>query len=314
MRLFLTLFLFSALALGCKSDADDVQLETATAGTFEFVADEELRPVLDSLIQGFMLENPKTKVSIKYASAGEALEALLNEKSRLAVVSRFLTPLEQELLKENGLTLPEYEVAQNAVAVIVSEDNPLNTFSMKDLRALIRNESKNWIDMKNSEFLGSRPAGFVTKVLPPYYSGTEHLLDSVFLEPKTYQQGSIRRFVTSDSIIRYVAANPHTIGFISAPWLDRLQKSGDSSVKAVAIMPDDSNTKMSDEPIMLHLAYIHQGLYPLTNRVNAYSFDSPNTLPRGLIAYMTTAHGQTVFKNHGVLPRTQIIRIVPNKQ
>jgi hypothetical protein len=93
-----------------------------------------------------------------------------------------------------------------------------------------------------------------------------------------------------------------------------LQKSGDASVKAVAIMPDDSNTKMSDEPIMLHLAYIHQGLYPLTSRVNAYSFDSPNTLPRGLIAYMTTAHGQIVFKNHGVLPRTQIIRIVPNKQ
>ncbi len=314
MRLFLTLLLFSALVIGCKNDADEVQLETATAGTFEFVADEELRPVLDSLIQGFMLENPKTKVSVRYASAGEALEALLNEKSRLAVVSRFLSPLEQELLKENGLSLPEYELAQNAVAVIVSEDNPLNTVSMKDLRALIRNDAKNWVDLKNSEFLGSRPAGFITKVLTPYHSGTEYLLDSVFLDDKAYQQGSIRRFVTSDSIIRYVAANPHAIGFISSPWLDRIQKNGDSSVKAIAIMPDDSNTKMTDEPIMLHLAYIHQGLYPLTSRVNAYSFDSPNSLPRGLIAYMSTAHGQIVFKNYGVLPRTQIIRIVPNKQ
>lgn len=314
IRRYLFLLALCSLFVSCKNDADEAQLETATAGTFEFTADEELRPALDSLIQGFMLENPKTKISIKYTSAGEAIEALLNEKSRLAIVARFLTPLEQELLKQNGLTLPEYEVAQNAVAVIVSENNPINTLSMKDLRALIRNEAKNWVDLKNSEFLGSRPAGFVTKVLPPYYSGTEHLLDSVFLDAKTYQQGSIRRFVTSDSIIKYVAANPHTIGFISAPWLDQLQKSGDSSVKAVSIMPDDSNTKMSDEPIMLHLAYIHQGLYPLTNRVNAYSFDSPNTLPRGLIAYMTTAHGQIVFKNHGVLPRTQIIRIVPNKQ
>lgn len=301
------------LFLGCKGEDAAVQLETATAGTFEFIADEELRPVLDSLIQGFMLENPRTKITIKYASAGEAIEALLTERSRLAIVSRFLTPLERDLLKEHGLTLPEYEVAQNAVACIVSESNPMNVLSMKDLRALVRNEAKNWIDLKNSEFLGDRPGGFITKVLPPYYSSTEHLLDSMFLQPGAYQQGSIRRFVTSDSIIRYVAANPHTIGFISAPWLDHLQKTGDSSVKAISLMPDDSSMKMSDEPIMLHLAYIHQGLYPLTNRVNAYSFDSPNTLPRGLIAYMTTAHGQIVFKNHGVLPRTQIIRIVPNR-
>jgi phosphate transport system substrate-binding protein len=313
-RLLFSLCLFTIFLFGCKGEEDSEQLETATAGTFEFIADEELRPVLDSLIQGFMLENPRTKVTIKYASAGEAIEALLTERSRLAIVARFLTPLEQDLLKQNGLTLPEYEVAQNAVACIVSENSPLNVLSMKDLRALIRNEAKNWVDFSHSEFLGSKPPGFITKVLPPFYSGTEHLLDSIFLEPKVYQQGSIRRFVTSDSIVKYVATNPHTIGFISAPWLDRLQKTGDSSVKAIPLMPDDSGMKHSDEPIMLHLAYIHQGLYPLTNRVNAYSFDSPNTLPRGLIAYITTAHGQVVFKNHGVLPRTQIIRIVPNQQ
>ena len=314
LRLLLALFLFTFVVAGCNGEENPDQLETATSGAFEFVADEELRPVIDSLIQGFMLENPKTKVTVRYSSAGEAMQALLNEQTRLAVVARFLTPLEQELLTTNQLTLPEYEVAQSAVAVIAAADNPINSLSLKDLRALIRNDAKNWVDLKNSEFLGNRPSGFITKVLPPFYSSTEHLLDSLFLEPKAYQQGSIRRFTTSDSIITYVAANPHTLGFISAAWLDQLQKSGDSSVKAIALMPDDSAFKPADEPVMLHLAYIHQGLYPLTNRVNAYSFDSPNTLPRGLVAYMTTAHGQIVFKNHGVLPRTQIIRIVPNRQ
>jgi phosphate transport system substrate-binding protein len=309
---FLILF-FLFTASGCSDKKAEENLETATSGTMEFIADEELRPAIDSMVKGFMLENPRTKVTVRYASAGKALEELLNENTRFVVVSRGLTQLEQELLKKYNLSLPEYDMAQNAVAVIVSANNPLSALSMRDLKSLVRNEFKDWSDLKYSEFEGGRPPGVLTKVLPPFYSSTEHLLDSLFLDPNVYQQGSIRRFEASDSIISYVSQNEHTLGFIGSSWLDRLQKSGDLTVKAIPLLLDDTSRQTADQPIMLHLAYVHQGLYPLTSRVNGYTFDVPNTLPRGFLAYAMTAHGQTVFKNHNILPRTQIIRVVPNR-
>lgn len=313
MRRYLFLLLLVFVSAGCGSNQQEEGLETATSGTFEFIADEELRPAIDSLIQGFMLENPRTKVTVRYASAGKALEELLNENTRFVIVARHLTQLEQDLLKKYNLSLPEYDMAQNSVAVVVAANSPLATMSMRDLRSLIRNDVKSWTDLKHSEFEGGRPPGVITKVLPPFYSSTEHLLDSIFLDANIYQQGSIRRFETTDSIISYVAKNQHTVGFIAASWLDKLQRSGDTSIKAIPLMLDDSAGSQMDQPISLHLAYVHQGVYPLTNRVNGYTFDVPNTLPRGILAYAMTAHGQTVFKEHNILPRTQIIRIVPNR-
>lgn len=311
MRVISSVLALALVALmGCGGESSDPQLETATRGTFEFVADEELRPAVDSLVAGFMSENKNAKITVRYASAGQAIEDLLNEKTRLVIVSRFLSPLERQLLANHNLSLPEYDIAQNGVAVIVSSKNPMTEIAWEDLQAIVRNEAKQWADLERSSFEGSR-GGAIVKCLPPFHSGTEYLLDSLFLEPNAVQQGTIRRYTTTDSIIRQVAGDPNAIGFIGSSWLHRAERSGDSSIKAIPIIPKDGAG--DGQAIMLHLAYIHQGLYPLTNRVNGYSFDSPNTLPRGILAYAMTAHGQTVFKNHNILPRTQIIRIVPNK-
>jgi hypothetical protein len=62
---------------------------------------------------------------------------------------------------------------------------------------------------------------------------------------------------------------------------------------------------------MLHLAYVLQGLYPLTSRICAYTTEVPNTLPRGFLAYAMSADGQRVFLNYDLLPKTQILKLVP---
>lgn len=296
---------------GCGKDDREVKLETATSGEFEFIADEELRPAVDSLVAGFMRENKRAKITVRYASSGQAIEDLLNQKTRLVIVARPLSALENDLIRQNNLSLPEYDMAQNAIACVVSRSSGLNALSVTDLRAIVRNERKTWGDLQNSDLDGGA-LGAITKVIGPHHSSTEYVLDSMFLEPKAFQQGSIRRFTTTDSIIAYVRDDPNAIGFIGAAWLDKLQKAGDSSVRAVSLIPADTG-QAEMRPVMLHLAYVHQGLYPLTSRVNGYTFDIPNTLPRGILAYAMTAHGQTVFKEHNILPRTQIIRIVPNR-
>jgi hypothetical protein len=121
------------------------------------------------------------------------------------------------------------------------------------------------------------------------------------------------RFSTTDSIVAYVAAHPKSIGFIGSAWNHMLESKNDSTVKVLPLIPADSSSRGLIEPVLLHMGYIAEGLYPLVTKVNGYSFEVPNTLPRGLLAYASNAHGQTVFKNFDVLPATQPIRLVPSK-
>ena len=170
---------------------------------------------------------------------------------------------------------------------MVSVKNPLKYISMDSLKELIQDKVKNIIRVSSS-----------------YLSSTEFLLDSIFSFDK-YQEGRIVHYQTSDSIISRVRDDDHAIGFVNASWLKRISTSDDSSIRVLRI------SQGYGRPIIMHLAYVLQGLYPLTSRICGYTMDVPNTLPRGFLAYAMSADGQRIFLNYDLLPKTQILKLVP---
>jgi phosphate transport system substrate-binding protein len=278
-----------ALALtGCagKKQGDAVP-ETATSGTFELVADETLRPAIDSLVYGFNIQTPNAKVTVRYQNATEALDDLLQHRTRLILISRPLGKKEQAILNQEKIELTEADVAENAIACIVSRQSMLRSMSMDSLRRIV----------------GDNLNG-VIRVSSSHLSGTEYALDSIFSRD-SYQSGRIRRFQTTDSIVSFVRGNDRAIGFIGAAWMKEILKVGDSTIHSLLI------SGVTDHPVMLHPAYILKGLYPLVSRICAYTTEVPNTLPRGFLAYAMSADGQRVFLNYDLLPKTQILKLVP---
>jgi phosphate transport system substrate-binding protein len=294
--LLLSLLIFTACG---KQQGGDLS-ETATYGNFELVADEVLKPVVDSLVKGFTTENPEAHVTVKYTSATEAVRLLLNHQARGILIDRMLTNAEQKLIEHDSLQLPVYKLAQDGIGCLVSSKNSATAIRLSELRKILAGEESSF--------------GKVTLALPAYPSSIEYVLDSSLLGPDKQTAGHFLRFSTTDSIVDYVRDNPTAIGFISASWKHKLEAAGDSSVKVLPVIPHDLSSEGISEPVLLHMAYIAQGAYPLVTRVNGYSFELANTVPRGFLAYAATAHGQLVFKQFEVLPRTQPIRIVPNKQ
>ncbi|HWF44544.1 MAG TPA: substrate-binding domain-containing protein [Candidatus Kapabacteria bacterium] len=312
---FTIALLIGATLTGCSKSSQNPPSETATSGTFQLVADEALKPVVDSLLDGFMKENPNAKLTVKYVSAAEAVRELLNRDARAVIIDRTLTPEERAVIQKDSVQLPEFTIAEDGIGCIVSNKNPLAALALSDLRKIITNETKNWPALTRSipdpgkTFTNAD----ISFVFPAYPSSMEYIIDSMFLGAGQVTQGHIRRFSTTDSVIAYVRLDPNAIGFIGSAWNHQLESSGDSSVKVLPIIPADSSSLGITQPIILNMVYVYQGLYPLTTTVTGYSFESPNTLPRGFLAYAMTAHGQIIFKNFDVLPKTQIIRIVPPK-
>ncbi|MDP4236273.1 MAG: substrate-binding domain-containing protein, partial [Bacteroidota bacterium] len=204
-------FLIIILLSGCgKNRSGEPQPDTATSGSFELTADETLRPVIDSLVYGFNVQTPNAKVTVRYKNATEALDDLIQQRTRLVLIGRPLAPKERDLLAKEKIELIDADVAENAIGCIVSSKSKLESISMDSLRTLITNQS-----------LPAGNANVMVRISSPYLSSTESVLDSIF-GLDHYQSGLIRRYETSDSIISRVRADEHAIGFVNASWLKQL--------------------------------------------------------------------------------------------
>lgn len=281
------------VASGCGKGENQPQSETATYGSFELVADEVLKPVIDSLVQGFTTENPTAKVTVKYVSAGEAVRELMNHQARAIIIDRGLTPQEREVMAKDSVSLPAFRMAEDGIGCIVSQDSKQASLRLSALRTL-----------------GAK-GGNETLIFPGYPSSLEDIVDSVMGTGKVW--GRISRDGTSDSIVSRVAKDENAFGFLSSAWKHWLEVRNDTSVRFLPIIPHDLSSQGISEPVMLHIAYIAEKAYPLTTIVNGYTTETANTVPRGFFVYCMTAHGQTVFKNFGLLPKTQPIKLVPAK-
>jgi phosphate transport system substrate-binding protein len=317
MKYLFYLIVFVSFLAGCGKQENIQQTETATSGSFQLVADEVLRPVVDSLVTGFMTENPDAKVTVKYTSAAEAVRELLNHDARAILIDRSLTPAERNILQQDSTTLPIYSLAWDGIGVIVAANNPFDAIAKSDLAKIMSGKISNWSGLARPTFRGgsshASAEGAITIALPAYPSSIEYVLDSILASGEQTKAVHVLRFTTSDSIIAFVRHSPNAIGFISSAWDNTLTSSGDTSVRTLPVMPADSSSRGLIEPVLLNMAYVAEGLYPLATRVDGYSFDVPNTIPRGFLAYASTAHGQIVFKNFNVLPITQPIKLVPSR-
>jgi len=292
MRRFIFCFFLVIFFSSChKQRQGEPAPDTATSGAFELVADETLKPCIDSLVFGFNSQTPNAKVTVRYKNATEALDDLLQGRARLVLIGRPLSKKERDVLSKQKIELTEAEVAVNAIGCVVGRHSNLDMISMDSLNRLI-----------NGEALGKY--GNWGLISSSYLSSTEVILDSIFGR-ENYVEGMIAEYQTTDSIINRVKKLENAIGFVNASWIKKLSSSGDSSIKVLLI------TGISDRPIMMHPAYILQKLYPLTSRIMAYTTEVPNTLPRGFLAYAMSADGQRVFLNFDLLPATQILKLVP---
>lgn len=264
-------------------------VDSPTTGAFELVADEGIRPVIDSLVAGFNAQYTDAKVTVRYMNATAALDAMLQGKARLALIGRPLTPKERASLGSQKVELPEFEIALNPLAAIVKKENALTSLSLNMLREDISGSKEHF-----------------RKVMTDNLSSVETILDSLFLADTGSVKGKAARFSTTDSVIAKIMTDDGAVGLVSWCWLVK-----NPGLKALDIAIPDSTSKTGEKNIMLHLAYVYQKLYPLVSRVCGYTQEPPNSLPRGFLVYAMTAPGQKIFLDNNMLPRTQIIKIVP---
>jgi phosphate transport system substrate-binding protein len=284
------------LILGCGGkEPGSTQL---TKGTLRVGVDEVVAPVMASEASEFSSQYAGSAITFRAGSARGVVADFAADSVRIIALARRLNVDERNALAAGKVTFEEYEVARTAVAVVANRKNAVTKLRMGELDTIFAGAQTRWPDRSMIHLAVSDVNSSVTEVFR-----------SAALKTGGGYDPSARVFPGGKELIDYVAATPGAIGIVGVNWLagnnDRIAV---VSVASAAMRPD--STYAPGEYYSPAQAYVFLGYYAIGAPVYMYSREVNRDLGLGFIAFVSSAAGQKVIQNSGLVPVTMPVRLV----
>jgi phosphate transport system substrate-binding protein len=305
MRTAINMIMMMAIVvMACGPDRDKHGriLDTPTTGYIRIAADESLRPLIETELSTFEGIYTKADIDCQYASEADAVDALLKDSVRLAVVTRKFTEQEKKYFKDIRITPTEVDVAISGVAIILNSANPDTLISLDEIRSLLQGKITTW------DGLGGRSKAGIEIVFDNPNSGMiRHLKDSIAGVDKLPANCFAAK--NNEAVVDFVSNNANALGFIGLEWISDKDDSVSNSflgkirVAGVSVAKDSAHYQP-------YQAYIALKKYPLSRRITILSREARAGLGNGFIAFFASERGQRIVLKSGLVPVTMPLRIV----
>lgn len=288
----------------CSStQTDNKQVEnTVSSGEVSIVVDQSLKPIMEAEIQAFESIYTQAKIKATYLPEAEAVNSLINDSSKLAVLCRPLTSEEKDLIKQQKIYTRNTLVGRGAICLIVNNKNPDSTISLVELREIFGSEKYRWDELNSKGLNDSINIIFANKNA----STVQYIKDSI-------SDGKMPKnaFALSSNgkVIDYVSQNEKALGIIGVSWISDTNNTKVrgflKKVKVVGI----SRTGY-DAAYKPYQAFIANLKYPLTRKMYFESREARTGLATGFASFVAGQKGQSVILKGGLVPATMPVRIV----
>jgi len=297
MRQLVFILLLSGLA--CNRQKSAVETDTPTSGSIVVAVDESLTPLLQAEQEAFHALYEKAHIEMRFVSEAKAIELLLNDSVRMAVVTRKLTKEEEEVIKSRKISPRHITVAKEGVAIIAHKSNPDSTLTWMQLRDLIA--LGKYEDMKTQS---------PRVVFDEAQSGVVRYIKDSLLQGKPFAKNSFAAG-NSKALVDYVADTKNTFGLIGSSWISDTDDSTTvrflKKIQVVSISKDE-------DAYQPYQAYIAQKVYPLARSVIVISQEPRSGLGTGFVSFMSGDLGQRIVLKAGMVPAKMPLRVVSVKR
>ncbi len=270
------LFLFSIIAVACQKEEKSPSYHK---GEMTILTDESFKSVTEALAEGYMINYPETKIKVVTKKEDLGFLDLLNDKARIVVMSRDLSPEEIKTYEERvDLKFLPARFAADAVIFVVPKDSPKETISMKEIEQGMQSEEKKFIfDGANSSNLN-----FVAQKLKK--------------QPKDLKFSIIPG---NKKIIEELSKYPDKIGVIGLNTFSRpYDKESEELKSQVKILRVESNGKLYDTDY----ENLRKMNYPFTRVLYFLTNEGNFNIANGFIRYSCTQLGQMIVQKEGLQP------------
>lgn len=275
IKIVMLLFL-SVIAINCKKEDKSPSYHK---GELTILTDESFKSVTEALADGYMINYPETKIKVITKKEDLGFIDLLNNKARVAVMSRDLTPKELETYeKQIELKFLPARFAADAVVFVVPKDSPKESISMKEIQEGMMSDNKEFIfDGANSSNLN-----FVAQKLKKL--------------PKDLKFSIIPG---SKNIIEELNKYPDKIGVIGLNTFSRpYDKESEQLKSMVKILP------VKDKGVLYDTDFknLRDMKYPFTRILYFVTNEGNFNIANGFIRYSCTQLGQMIVQKEGLQP------------
>ncbi|MFA5806533.1 MAG: phosphate ABC transporter substrate-binding protein [Melioribacteraceae bacterium] len=242
-------------------------------GTVKIEGSETMLIVTKRLAHEYTKEFPNVSISVEGGGTALGIRALINNDIDICTASRTIEPDEAKLLAEKyrSVGVNTY-LAKDALCIYVNQSNPVQNFSLTQLKDIFTGKIKNW-----KEIGGNNQQ--IRLVIRNRNSGTFLHFKTRILEGEEFN-ASANVQPTFKGIIEEVEQNENAIGFggLGAET---------NSVKASidGIEPSEEN--------------IRSGRYPLVRYLHFYTLSTPSGTVKDFIDWVLSPRGQKIIEEAG---------------
>jgi phosphate transport system substrate-binding protein len=286
-------YVFFALALGtvlqsCEQKKDKhLSNDTYNSGKVTFVVDDSFAPIIAQEEYVFESLNPQAHINILYKTENEAVNMLVNDSMRVAILSRDLKPAEIDLLKKRGLTPEMVRFAIDAVTLIVNSASSDTTITVSTIKKMLNGQ-----DPQNKTIVFDNPNSSLVRYLKDFSGNQE------------FKQKNIYALKSNKAVIKYVSEHPDAIGIVGYSWLDDPDKDYVADVEKVKIVGvrDEANKAFPDQYFKPSQETMVLKQYPLTRGLYMINNTNKSGLGAGFTNFLANERGQRIILKSGLLP------------
>lgn len=261
-----------------------------------------------------------------YISEKQCVDSLMAGIVDVAVLSRELTPYEQQRLRERGRKPHTTEIAIDGIAIIVNQANPLDLLTTGQLADILSGKYSSWKE------LGADKLGKITVLFDNPGSSTARglkeklLADTISFGPNV---GAASDSLDSRRVFEMVANNPNSLGIIGVSWVTRDLNSVDMSIAERSDYSDsykvEPDLNFREEIKVLKIgttpedavrpwqAYLFDGSYPLWRSMYMVNTGGNGTGAHSFYVFVTSWIGQKLIQETGILPKVMHTKMVEVK-
>ena len=272
----------------CSGRNQRTDLDTSDSGTIHISVDESFKPVIDSQIQVFEALYPKAKIIAEYKPEAECFKDLIKDSTRMIIVTRGLTDEEEKFYKDSLSFYPSYDkVANDAIAVIVNNDDPDSLFSMNKIRGILDGSTG---DKQLAVFDGLKETSTVRFAIDSILKGKPFDPKKVFAED------------SSIGVINYVADHKGVLGFIGVSWIGNPEDTSQLSFLKKVRIASLECTCPEKAYVKPYQANIERRRYPMVRGLYYILKENYNGLGGGFANFLTYERGQLIFRRAYLWP------------
>jgi phosphate transport system substrate-binding protein len=299
LRLLLSLFVVIVALFSCEANKKKAKViagdDTINSGTIHISVDESFAPIIDEQIKVFMSQNPKAKIIPHYKPEAECLKDILEDSTRMVIVTRGLTADEEQFYKDTLSFIPLWgKLANDAITVLVHNSSKDSLFSVAEIKSMLNGTT-------------GYPYELVMDGLKAT-STVRFLIDSVLRgQPLA---GKVLAAQNSEGVIDYVSKHPNAIGFIGVSWIgnkdDSTQLTFLKKVNIAALQCANCEEEVYVRPYQANIAMKR---YPLNRGVYYVLKENHAGLGKGFVNFLTHEKGQLIFRRGYLVPDRMTFQI-----